>query len=391
MKRLNIISIILSVMAIIITSCNDGPQYNDVIYVTGTESQATTSLLLDGNSASMGITVTSTDKLDKDAKVTLKVAPEMLDAYNKKYDRKYKMLPEGSYKFENPDVIIKGGQNISSQAELCITSTDKFENGVTYCVPVMISESKGMNVLEASRTAFIVINHVLRTKAAVLNGTYYSVPSFIKNPNVASLPQLTLECKFYVNQFQNSNPFISSLMGIEEDFLLRFGDVSCGPDQLQLAGGKTGVPDGNPDHGTAHPMTLPTHFATGKWYHLALVYNGVAIKIYVNGVEISSTSANGPVCLSWDYQNGFHIGMSCGGRYLNGYISEARIWSKALTVGDIQSNVCYVDPISDGLLAYWRFNGADINGTTVKDLTGHGYDAVASGTPQWVDNQPCPF
>ena len=44
----------------------------------------------------------------------------------------------------------------------------------------------------------------------------------------------------------------------------------------------------------------------------------------------------------------------------------------------------YVDPTSDGLLAYWRMNAWEPNdsgsGNIVRDLTGHGYDAVG-GNP----------
>ena len=73
-------------------------------------------------------------------------------------------------------------------------------------------------------------------------------------------------------------------MGCEENFLLRFGDVSCDPDQLQLAGGKTGAPSWDkPDKGTAHPTTFPTHFPTKKWCHFACVYDGSQITMYLDG------------------------------------------------------------------------------------------------------------
>lgn len=372
----------------LLSGCNEGPQYEDVVYVTGTENTPTTTLLLDGDNGAMGLTVTSTAKLDKDAKVTMKVAPELLPAYNEKYGMKYEMLPEGSYQFLNGDVTIKGGQAQSSQAELKITSTENFKEGVTYCAPITISSANGLNVLEPQRTAFVVVNRVLRTKVADVTGMYYNVPSFLEgNPlsePVKNLNQLTMECKVYVNQFCDYNPFISSIMGIEERFLLRFGDVSCDPDQLQLAAGTVG--------GKKYPMTLNMHFATGRWYHIACVYNGTTITMYVNGkAESSTTTGGGTVDLTWDYMGGFNIGKSERGRFLRGYISEARVWSRALTTSELQSNVCYVDPTSDGLVAYWRFNGTDVDGMKVKDLTGHGHDAVATRTPKFVDNQPCPF
>ncbi len=40
-----------------------------------------------------------------------------------------------------------------------------------------------------------------------------------------------------MNGWKTTSPFISTVMGIEENFLLRFGDVNIDPNQLQLAGG----------------------------------------------------------------------------------------------------------------------------------------------------------
>ena len=77
------------------------------------------------------------------------------------------------------------------------------------------------------------------------------------------------------------------------------------------------------------------------------------------------------------------------GRLLNGSVSEARVWKRSLTANELQNNLCYVDPTSDGLVAYWRFNDADADGN-VTDLTGHGYKAVASRSIVWVPGVRCP-
>ncbi|MNR29247.1 hypothetical protein D3C85_1466240 [compost metagenome] len=86
---------------------------------------------------------------------------------------------------------------------------------------------------------------------------------------------------------------------------------------------------------------------------------------------------------------GFHVGFSERGRYLNGYVSEARVWTRALTPNELQNNLCYVDPTTKGLLAYWRFNGAE-SGVNVTDLTGHGHTAVAAKTINYVEGVRCP-
>ena len=56
-------------------------------------------------------------------------------------------------------------------------------------------------------------------------------------------------------------------------------------------------------------------------------------------------------------------------------------------------NVCWVDPLTDGLVAYWRFNEpAEDNAKVVTDLTGNGYNATFAGwgNLRFVEGVRCP-
>ncbi|MBF1538632.1 MAG: hypothetical protein HXO01_04895, partial [Prevotella salivae] len=62
-----------------------------------------------------------------------------------------------------------------------------------------------------------------------------------------------------------------------------------------------------------------------------------------------------------------------------------------------KNNVCWVDPTSKDLVAYWRFNEAQQQGNhwVVTDLTGNGYNAYYfswgdNGVPSFVDGVRCP-
>jgi hypothetical protein len=281
-------------------------------------------------------------------------------------------------------MIIRSGTTVSESARFSVLSVSGFKEGVTYCVPVSITSVEGdLPVLNASRTEYIIINRTIITQAAVTTSNYFTVSKFQTETSLSSVPKLTMECRVYVNQFTTANPFISSVIGIEENYLLRFGDVSIANNQLQLAGGKVGD--------KKYPVTSKTFFATGQWYHLAVVYDGSKNIVYVNGVLDNYTDAQvAGINLTDSYSGGFHIGFSADGRLLNGNVSEARVWTRALTAKELQNNLCYVDPTSKDLLAYWRFNGADQNGTSITDLTGHGYTAVANKTISWVPGVRCP-
>lgn len=379
MKHITYLAILFSLLG---GACRKAIQYHDVLYFTGTEQVATTKFTIDGPS-SIGLSVTSSTKVPRDITVGIKVDSNLVASYNKTNGTKYAFLPDGSYALEGDNIVIKDGTNVSGSAKFSILSTDNFKEGVTYLVPVTIDKvDGGMDVLEPSRTIYLIVNRTIITQAAALSPNYFTVPSFQTDGNLSSLSAVTIECRVFVSNFQTKNPFISSVMGIEENFLLRFGDVSVANNQLQLAGGLINT--------KKYPVTSKTFFSVGQWYHVAAIYDGATISLYVNGVQDNYTDAeSGGINLTDTYSGGFHIGYSADGRLLSGSVSEARVWKRALTANELQNNLCYVDPTSDGLVAYWRFNDADVDGN-VTDLTGHGYKAVAAKPLVWVPGVRCP-
>lgn len=397
--------LILAFVAVLMVACQkSNGDYRDVVYISGTMKNNTIRKGFEGNDC-VNLSITSTGKVETPVTATFMPAPELLDEYNKKNNSSYIAPPTDAYDLENAQVKIDAGQYISTDAKLNISDPTKFEEGKNYCLPVRVSTDG--NLLEAGSVAYIVFVPIITTDVADINGKAFFVPGFRNNEALGHFSQLTMECKVYVNEFCKTSPYISTLMGCEENFLLRFGDVSCDPDQLQLAGGKTGAPSwDHPNEGTAHATTFPTHFPTGKWCHFACVYDGKLISMYLNGELMGDpVKATGEISLVWSYDynspygdnnSPFAIGYSVGsegGRPLNGRISEFRVWNVARTPSELLNNICYVDPKSKGLVAYWRFCGTDEQEDhSILDQTGHGYNAVAkNGAPSWIPNHKCPY
>jgi len=394
----------LFVLALCITSCNNGDNFEDALYVTGTLTSSNLRLLVDGQS-SMGVTVTSTAKVDADVKVTLKAAPELLDAFNASTGRNCQLPPNGSYTIDGSEVVIEAGKHQSSQIKVSADS-EKLQEGVSYCIPITISSVEGgMNVLETSRTAYVMLTKVITVKAANLaRNNCFDIPSFGEEDSpVKALGQMTLEMKvlpvsFPVGSERNANG-ISSLVGCEENFLFRFGDGAGNPvNKLQLAKGSIGSAS-HPDKKDHYESWTEKEFETGHWLHFAAVYDGQYLRVYLDGEQIHfvETRNGGTINLSMAYdghtwEDTFAIGRSVGyQRFFNGYISECRVWNTARTTAQLEDGICYVDPTSEGLLAYWRFNGELQDDGTVLDMTGHGHNAKPYRTVVWVDNQKCPF
>lgn len=392
------ITIILAlVMSMLFPACKESPDFGDAVYMTGTLTSSNVKFLVDGFSE-MGLTVTSTARAENDVKIGIKAAPEKLQSFNNATGRNCQLPPEGSYELEGNEVVIQKGQNQSTQVKISADS-EKLKEGVSYCLPVTITSVEGedLNVLETSRTAYVMLTKVITIKAANLGKRgWFDIPGFKgENSPVKALGQMTLEMKVYPVSFGG----ISSLCGCEENFLFRFGDAASIPDnKLQLAKGSIGTAS-HPDKKDHYEFTVEKEFETGHWLHFAAVYDGQFLRIYLDGQQVHfvETKNGGTINLSMAYEghnwgDSFSIGRSVGNqRFFNGYISECRVWNVARTPAEIEDGVCYVDPTTPGLVAYWRFNGETQEDGTVLDMTGHGYNAQPGGQITYVDNQKCPF
>ena len=193
---------------------------------------------------------------------------------------------------------------------------------------------------------------------------------------------VTLEAMINIDEFNQNG--ISTVMGIEGDFLLRFGDSA--PDNvLQVA-----TMNGNYD--------VEFEFETNRWYHLAVTFTQDAsyyanVAVYIDGqkkgeklnwqMKGGGSWWGDPVrqginfSKDWSYEpNGkrcFWMGYSYdANRDLKGKMTEIRIWNKVLTEEEINApNHFYtVDPKSEGLYSYWKFTEGQ--GSTIEDATGNG-------------------
>ena len=367
-------------MAGTLFSCKNAEPLRDVLYFTGTEKSIVAKYTVDGP-AEIGVTVSASCLANVDHKIKIKADPDKLLGFNEENGKNYKIVPFENFMLSSGTVQLKAGQNVSEPLIFSLVKSDNFEEGATYCMPLTITEVLGdLEVLEASRTIYLVLGQTLVTQAADLKDkTYYKVP-FKDDVSLSSLQQCSMEARVFIHEFDLLEPYISTVIGIEENFVLRFGDVNIEPDQLHLAGG-------------GYQVTGQTKFEKNKWYHVAVVYDGSEIRLYVNGqLDGSIAAPRGNINLCDDYSGGFHVGYSVDNRRrLNGAISEARVWKKALSVNEIQNNMCFLAPENyKDLIAYWRFNDGS-EATVIKDWSGNGWDLKASGgAPEWMEGVRCP-
>ncbi len=140
--------------------------------------------------------------------------------------------------------------------------------------------------------------------------------------------------------------------------------------------------------GYAVGATVPT----GRWSHVAGVYDGAALTIFVDGQASASLNAPG---LSSDSSGELEIGSGAGSNYpWLGYIAEVRLWNRARTEKEIAASMYrYCTGHEPGLTAYWTFDEPLTQ--TVRDRTGNGNDGTLgtdtgpnSDDPTWTLDAP---
>lgn len=122
-----------------------------------------------------------------------------------------------------------------------------------------------------------------------------------------------------------------------------------------------------------------------KWYHIAGVYAGNELRLYING-ELKNT-----VALSAPMDSSFFnlkIGESgnFSGRVFNGKIDEVRLWNCIRTAAQIKANMMHeLNGNESGLVAYYNFNeGA---GKILHDITLNNHNGTLTNmdtTTDWV-------
>jgi uncharacterized protein (DUF2164 family) len=132
--------------------------------------------------------------------------------------------------------------------------------------------------------------------------------------------------------------------------------------------------------------TLNTAVSTvtlNTWQHVAGVFNGTSLSIYINGALASTTT-----CPSYTFgvsSNNVWIGNNGFNEYFNGNMDEVRIWNVARTQCQINTFMnCEIPTTATGLLVNYHFNQgiAAASNTTVTTLT----DASASSITGTLTN-----
>ena len=359
------------IIAFLTSACSEGDDmdYNkNGLFISGTEAVALQKFVVDDTPATYTVTVQSTKKMDRNITVELALAPDMVQTYNAHNKTNYFPIPDGAVELVNPQVTISAGTALSTSSSVKVISTEQFEEGRTYLIPVTIKQVEGnVEVIRSSQTIYLYVSRIMQFWAVNSNANASSNYVF-PDEKMVNLTNYTIEFKCYSNVFGSGkgDGNIKRLLAIEgknEECanMFRFGESGYDAHCLQWI---------NPsDAGRYQSNTL---FQTHQWYLISCTYDGSTFAMYVNGELDGTTTGEGKYLPFQRYEMGMSWGGYRNSQFFSGRFCEIRVWDRALSASEIQGGMCGVDPNSKGLLAYWKMNEG--TGAHFADATGHGYD-----------------
>ncbi len=346
--------------ALVFTSCSNDSNFSNKGYIAGGDKVQNLFIKPSANSEVRTLEVAIA--MPEQQELNFEFVPNQaaVNTFNQSYGEKAIFLESDFYTITDANVSIKPGAVLSSVATIAFQNITQLDREQVYVLPVTV-KSPNLALLKSAETTFYVFKG-----AALINVVADIEKNFLqptwKNASVANnLSEVTLEALVRIRDFNNGE--ISTVMGIEGYFLIRLGDANFERNQIQLATNNGNFPDRDSSKG------LPTN----QWVHIAVTYNSAnnELIIYVDGKEQSKGSKRlGTISLG---TSSFYIGKSYNNdRWLAGDISECRIWNKVRTAEEIKANPYSVEPTSEGLVSYWKFDEG--LGNIVKDHTENGND-----------------
>ena len=136
--------------------------------------------------------------------------------------------------------------------------------------------------------------------------------------------------------------------------------------------------------GGASGVAFWTTDEVDTWRHIACVWDGSSLGIWVDGVlqETFANTANSTIDVTVEEK---YIGHRNGG-YFDGHLDEMRVWNVARTPDQLMEGMSTRVNFEAGLVGYWRFD--DATGDVAADSSGAGFDGTLETEPEAVGPGP---
>jgi len=352
---------------VVSNSCNKSTDFDTKIYFAQAAKTNILPLTIDNGKGILGLSLIATDIINEDVVAEIEILDEKyLEDYNSMAFTNYVSVPRNSVSFASNNLNISKGKAVSDQLlDINVADWPEYVDGKQYAVPVRLVSKGSAQVLPGSDIIIIAVNKVIQTVAAnTATGFKVSAEDVYGKGRVVN--NVTVEGKFMLTR----NLVVSG--NWRSDVFYGFGMQFC-----VVTGG--GMEVRLPNSAFIFSEQPPLATSLNTWTHFALTYKDSQVTLFVNGEQVGS---------SYKY-SGLPLDGLDFGTYTNGVnLSEFRVWDHVRSRQQLKTFACAVDPASEGLLGYWRFNEGI--GTLIKDVTKYKHDLTANGAVSWVTGVKCP-
>lgn len=179
---------------------------------------------------------------------------------------------------------------------------------------------------------------------------YVSIPN---ESNFDFTTAMTVEAWIKVNTFT-----------LTDQTIISKGDNSW---RLQRNGSSNNLQFALTIGGAVHYVIGGRNVNDGEWHHIAGMYDGSLIYLYIDGTLDGYTAASGSIDNS-SYPVYIGENAQSTGRYFKGQIDEVRIWNYATGLNYIKSNINKTLVGSEyGLVGYWKLDEGYATSATAKN------------------------
>lgn len=361
--------------------------YDNKLYISAASKSDTEMVIDEVDSYTRQISAEIAKPEAQDVRVTFRVAPDLVEDYKTAYyDTEAVALPEGICSIDEPTAVILAGSVQSTAVTVRFDNVTSLERKQKYVMPVTIESVEGIGgVINSARTCYFLFRGASLINIVLDLTENRAWPEWGNFEQVRDMRNFTMEALINPTKL---NKTISTIMGIEDSFLIRLGDTGIDPSQLQVVGS-----------GGAKLTDESLKIPTGVWTHIAVTFRSTSnymgeVQLYING-ELRQTGSfySGYVNFAIPHNNEsgssfkrcFWVGYSFDDeRRFEGKLSELRLWNRVLTGEEItaENHFYRVDPASEGLVAYWKLN--DGAGTVAKDYSPYGNNLTIESEPSWT-------
>ena len=379
----------LGFVALSFTACDDAKNnvIDNMVYISEAATESSSEVVIGkaGEKSTTNLSVRMAQKAIADTKVRLALAPAVLEAYNKRNDTEYAIIPEQYISFP-AEVTIPAGSAMT-EVEIEVTSFDG-EAGVDYAAPIQLTGADGIQVSPGSGSYIVTLGKTLTQTAPKF---FYDNAMKMDWDGTEELSNLTLEWWARVENRAGNGGFSvnnQALFAFQStlELYVRFGDIvyadANGRNLYNFLQIKTMGIDANYDSGD--PNNKPLKW--GEWIHFAHTFDGATgeVILYVNGVEVNRN--NGGAGKKFDLKGLTMCGS--GSTYFRDYIemAQVRLWRTTRTASQIakfmKKEVKYNDP---NLVFYLPMNEG--SGSVLNDVTGNGHNVTIGSADNGGNNQ----